>query len=92
MSSEAIVDSKMAAKSAAAPIRSPGYEAYLKALRWRALSINLWQLGLIAGFLVIWEVAPRAGWINPMLTSYPSAVARTFMAAASDGSRVACPS
>ncbi len=86
MSSEAIVDSKVTAKSAAAPSRSPGYEAYLKSLRWRALSINLWQLGLIAGFLVVWEVAPRAGWINPMLTSYPSAVARTFMAAASDGS------
>ena len=86
MSSEAIVDSKVTAKSAEAPSRSPGYEAYLKSLRWRALSINLWQLGLIAGFLVIWEVAPRAGWINPMLTSYPSAVARTFMAAASDGS------
>lgn len=86
MSSEAIIDSKVTAKSAEAPSRSPGYEAYLKSLRWRALSINLWQLGLIAGFLVIWEVAPRAGWINPMLTSYPSAVARTFMAAASDGS------
>lgn len=85
MSSEAIVDGKVAAKSAAPSGRSPAYEAYLRALRWRAWSINLWQIGLIAVFLVVWEVAPRAGWINPMLTSYPSAVARTFMAAAGDG-------
>lgn len=85
MSSEAIVDTKIAAKGAAPSGRSAAYEAYLRALRWRAWSISLWQIGLIAAFLVIWEVAPRAGWINPMLTSYPSAVARTFMAGASDG-------
>jgi len=85
MSSEAIVDSKVAGQNAASTGRSEAYESYLRALRWRAWSINLWQVGLIAAFLVIWEVAPRAGWINPMLTSYPSAVARTFMAAARDG-------
>ena len=86
MSSEAIADTKIAAKTAASSGRSAAYEAYLRGLRWRAWSINLWQIGLIAAFLVLWEVAPRAGWINPMLTSYPSAVARTFMAGASDGS------
>lgn len=86
MSSEAIADTKIAAKAAAPSGRSAAYEAYLRALRWRAWSISLWQIGLIAAFLVLWEVAPRAGWINPMLTSYPSAVARTFMAGASDGS------
>lgn len=85
MSSEAIADTKIAAKATAPSGRSAGYEAYLRALRWRAWSISLWQIGLIAAFLVLWEVAPRAGWINPMLTSYPSAVARTFMAGASDG-------
>lgn len=86
MSSEAIADAKVVNKANAAPSRSPAYEAYLRALRWRAWSINLWQIGIIAAFLVLWEVAPRAGWINPMLTSYPSAVARTFMASAGDGS------
>ncbi|KQZ00056.1 sulfonate ABC transporter permease [Pseudolabrys sp. Root1462] len=86
MSSEALVDSKIAGQGQTAPSsRSAAYEAYLRALRWRAWSINLWQIGLVAVFLVAWEVAPRAGWINPMLTSYPSAVARTFMASASDG-------
>ncbi|MFA6264590.1 MAG: ABC transporter permease [Pseudolabrys sp.] len=87
MSSEAIADSKASTHHEAAPSgRSPAYEAYLRALRWRALSINSWQVGLVAAFLIIWEVAPRAGWINPMLTSYPSAVARTFMTMLRDGS------
>ena len=85
MSSEAIADNKVVKAAAAPSGRSAAYEAYLRALRWRAWSINLWQIGLVAAFLVIWEVAPRAGWINPMLTSYPSAVARTFMASVSDG-------
>jgi NitT/TauT family transport system permease protein len=68
--------------------RSPAYETYLRALRRRAYSIQAWQVGLLAAFLVLWEVAPRAGWINPMLTSYPSAVARTFMAMMQDGTLV----
>jgi NitT/TauT family transport system permease protein len=66
--------------------RSAAYEAYLRTLRWRAFSIQAWQIGLLAAFLVAWEIAPRMGWINPMLTSYPSAVARTFMAMMQDGS------
>lgn len=68
----------------AAP-RSPAYEAYLRALRRRVLSIQAWQIGLVVAVLVLWEVAPRAGWINPMLTSYPSAVVRTFVSMMQDG-------
>ena len=56
--------------SAEATTRSPAYIAYLKALRRRTLSIQLWQIGLVAALLILWEVGPRAGWINPMLTSY----------------------
>ena len=87
MSTEAIVNT-VASDRPQAPalvLRSPAYEQYLRALRCRALSIQAWQVGLVAAFLIIWEVAPRAGWINPMLTSYPSAVARTFMAMLQDG-------
>jgi NitT/TauT family transport system permease protein len=75
---------RAAAALAPAP-RSPAYEAYLRALRRRAVSIQAWQIGLLVAFLVLWEVAPRAGWINPMLTSYPTAVARTFVVMARDG-------
>jgi NitT/TauT family transport system permease protein len=90
MGTEAIAQSvasdRPAERPAAKPVaRSPGYESYLRALRRRALSIQAWQVGLVAGFLILWEIAPRAGWINPMLTSYPSAVARTFMTMLQDG-------
>lgn len=87
MSTEAIVNT-VASDRPQAPAqvsRSPAYEQYLCALRRRALSIQAWQVGLVVAFLIVWEVAPRAGWINPMLTSYPSAVARTFMAMLQDG-------
>jgi len=67
------------------PARSPAYDGYLRSLRRRTRSIQLWQLGLVIVFLVLWEVAPRANWINPMLTSYPSAVARTFVVMVEDG-------
>lgn len=65
--------------------RSPAYQAYLRSLKRRACAIQAWQVGLLVAFLIVWEVAPRAGWINPMLTSYPSAVARTFMTMLEDG-------
>lgn len=65
--------------------RSEGYTAYLKALRRRAFSIQLWQIGLVAALLALWEAGPRLGWINPMLTSYPSAVVRTFIDLMQDG-------
>lgn len=71
---------------AQSPAQSPAYVSYLRALRRRAMTIQLWQIGLVAALLILWEVAPRAGWINPMLTSYPSAVARTFVKMIEDGS------
>src|SRR4029077_3307452 len=74
------------ARDTAGTPRSAAYERYLRALRRRTRSIQAWQLGVVVVFLILWEVAPRANWINPMLTSYPSAVARTFMAMLEDGS------
>jgi NitT/TauT family transport system permease protein len=71
--------------NAAPPARSSAYDGYLRALRRRTRSIQLWQVGLVIATLILWEVAPRANWVNPMLTSYPSAVARTFLAMAEDG-------
>ncbi|MBX9826520.1 MAG: ABC transporter permease [Xanthobacteraceae bacterium] len=58
---------------------SPEYSAYLATLRRRALTVRLWQLGIICFVLVIWQVAPQRNWVNPMLTSYPTAVASTMV-------------
>ena len=75
-------------KPAAAPAKSAAYEAYLRRLRRRTWLVQFSQLGLVAAALLLWEIAPRAGWINPMLTSYPSAVFRTLSSMAADGSLI----
>ncbi|HEX9461364.1 MAG TPA: ABC transporter permease [Alphaproteobacteria bacterium] len=68
------------------PQRSAAYQAYLRGLRWRSRMVQGWQLALVVLMLILWEVAPRANWVNPMLTSYPSAVLSTFIAMMQDGS------
>lgn len=50
------------------------YQAYLRGVRRRQWLIVVCQLVLLALFLALWEIAPRAHWVNPMLTSTPSAV------------------
>jgi NitT/TauT family transport system permease protein len=69
----------------AAPIRSEGYTAYLRALKHERMKIRAWQFGLLIALLIAWEIVPRMGWINPLLTSYPSAVARTLFKLWQDG-------
>jgi NitT/TauT family transport system permease protein len=87
MATEAITaTATQPASSPISSVPSAAYLKYLRGLRRRALIVQAWQIGLIAFILVLWEIAPRAGWINPMLTSYPSAVARTLVAMLQDGS------
>lgn len=86
MSTEAMTASAAQSAPPISATPSPAYEAYLRGLRRRALTIQAWQIGLIVLFLIVWEIAPRAGWINPMLTSYPSAVAKMLMVMLQDGS------
>lgn len=70
----------------ASPERTEGYERYLAGLRRTALAVQLTQIGLVVAFVALWEIAPRAGWINPMLTSYPSAIVGTIASMSADGS------
>ncbi len=58
---------------------SPMYAAYLRRVKIRRKLVLLCQFALLALFFVLWEVAPRAHWVNPMLTSYPSAIWSTFI-------------
>jgi NitT/TauT family transport system permease protein len=74
------------ATPASASQHSPAYQEYLRSLRRETLKVKGWQIALLTIFLVLWEVAPRAGWINPMLTSYPSAVAKMAAGLIADGS------
>jgi NitT/TauT family transport system permease protein len=41
--------------------------------------VRVAQLALLAAFLVLWEILPRAQIVNPLFTSYPSALWPTFL-------------
>lgn len=59
---------------------SPLYRAWRRRQRARKWAIYGGQAALLAAFVLLWEIAPRAHWVNPMLTSYPSAIVPTFAA------------
>jgi NitT/TauT family transport system permease protein len=58
---------------------SPQYRDWLKRERRGRMSVRAAQLALLLAFLVLWEVLPRAHVINPVLTSYPSALWPTLL-------------
>ena len=58
---------------------SPEYRAWLAHERREQLTVRGAQLALLLVFLVLWEVLPRAQIINPLFTSYPSALWPTFV-------------
>ena len=67
------------------PAVSPAYAAYLRGLRRGAARVRLWQVALVALFLALWQAAPQLGLVNPMLTSYPTAVVRALLDLMRDG-------
>jgi NitT/TauT family transport system permease protein len=71
------VDTAPAASAPSAP--SPQYLDWLRQERRTRLTIRLTQVALLIAFLVLWEVLPRAHVINPLFTSYPSAIWPTFL-------------
>jgi NitT/TauT family transport system permease protein len=58
---------------------SPQYQHWLQQERRTRLTIRGTQVALLLVFLVLWEVLPRALIINPLFTSYPSAIWPTFL-------------
>jgi NitT/TauT family transport system permease protein len=58
---------------------SPEYRAWLARERRARLTVIGARLALLLVFLVLWEVLPRAQIINPLFTSYPSALWPTFV-------------
>ena len=58
---------------------SPQYRAWLRRERHGHLAVRLAQLAILLVFLLLWEVLPKALIVNPVLTSYPSALWPTFL-------------
>jgi NitT/TauT family transport system permease protein len=69
---------------AAVPMRSTAapsneYSAFLRRTRRNKRLVLACQVVLLVLFLGLWEVLPRAHVVNPMLTSYPSAIWAAFV-------------
>jgi NitT/TauT family transport system permease protein len=58
---------------------SPQYREWLRRERRSRLAVRIAQLALLAAFLVLWEILPKAQIVNPLFTSYPSALWPTFL-------------
>ncbi len=65
---------------------SDGYQKYLKSKKKNKRKILFWQLGLLIGFIILWEVLARVGLINTFLFSSPSAIWKLFLTYLEDGS------
>jgi NitT/TauT family transport system permease protein len=55
------------------------YRLWLKRERRGRIAVRTMQLLVLLVLLVLWEVLPRAHIVNPLLTSYPSALWPTFL-------------
>ena len=67
------------AETATAAGASPQYRQWLQRERRGRITVRVTQLAILVVFLVLWEVLPKSHIINPVLTSYPSALWPTFL-------------
>lgn len=54
------------------------HREHLAALRKERRVIRFWQAVLLAAFFAVWEAASRFHWVDPLLFSSPSAIAKLF--------------
>ena len=60
-------------------VPSAAYRTWLRRERRGRLAVRATQLALLLLFIVLWEILPRAQIVNPLFTSYPSALWPTFV-------------
>lgn len=66
--------------------KSLGYEAYKKEKAKEKRQIKVWQISIVLGSLIAWEVLARLGVINTFLLSSPTAIGKLFVLYLKDGS------
>ncbi len=59
---------------------------FLKAIKRRRALVLISQLLILAGFLMLWEVAATLKWVDPFIFSQPSRIAKALFAMSADGS------
>ena len=77
------------AESAVLAQASPQYRDWLARERRGRITVRAAQVAILLAFLVLWEVLPKAHIVNPLLTSYPSALWPTFVELLQDTPRQA---
>lgn len=65
--------------------QSAAHRRYLRSLRIHRTAVVGAQLLLLAAVMVVWQIAADRQWVNPMLTSRPTVVWRTFADLAGSG-------
>lgn len=73
------------ASPAAAKAQSVAYQNWLSRQSRGRRQVQVGRALILIAFLALWEVAPRVGLVNPMLTSYPSAVWDGFLELVAQG-------
>ena len=63
----------------AIPGASVQYREWLMRERRGRLTVRTAQVAILVVFLILWEVLPKAHIVNPLFTSYPSALWPTFL-------------
>ncbi|TLS53608.1 ABC transporter permease [Paenibacillus antri] len=86
MSSLPVSEPNVTAEAVRKPSASPQYEAYLRTQKRNQRAIRLARLAVFAVLLALWELAAERRWVDPMLTSQPSRLMRSFQELAFEGS------
>jgi len=73
------------ASPAPAKTQSVAYQNWLSRQSRGRRQVQVGRALILIAFLALWEVAPRVGLVNPMLTSYPSAVWDGFLELVAQG-------
>ena len=68
------------------PDLSPAQKKYLACVRREKYLIHVSRIFLFLGFLLLWEVSARQGWIDSFIFSSPSEIWRTFFKMVQDQS------
>lgn len=58
---------------------------YLRKLRLDKLYVRITQLGILVGFIILWELLANKGIIDSFITSKPSKIISTFVSMLSEG-------
>lgn len=61
-------------------------KAYIRRLKRHRATISALRILLFVGFIAVWEISARMGWINAFIFSSPSRILKTFQTMITDGS------